>query len=83
MYHLASRIPVPSVSMFWDWVHSALEYLGLRGKAGKLLLLGLDNAGKTSLLRRLLHGDMEHHLPTLHPTSEEIQLGGLRLYSIS
>ena len=74
-----SKIKGSSLTFFWDWIHGALEYLGLRAKSGKLLFLGLDNTGKTSLLRRLVTGDMEQHVPTLHPTSEEVQLGSIRL----
>ena len=73
-----SNMKGPSLTFFWDWIHAALEYLGLRSKSGKLLFLGLDNAGKTSLLRRLVTGDMEQHVPTLHPTSEEVELGSIR-----
>ena len=64
---------------FWDWINEVLDYLGLRSKSGKLLLLGLDNAGKTTLVRRLVTGAMEQHEPTLNPTTEEVSLGNLTL----
>jgi len=41
--------------------------LGLRGKQGSLLLLGLDNAGKTTLLHRLRTGDIRSFPPTDRP----------------
>ncbi|KAI8520986.1 hypothetical protein Bbelb_007400 [Branchiostoma belcheri] len=61
----------------WDWLAAALSYLGLYHKKGKLVFLGLDNAGKTSLLNRLKFGTMATPRPTGQPHCEELTIADM------
>jgi GTPase SAR1 family protein len=62
------------------WFNYILSSLRLRHKQGTILLLGLDNAGKTTLLHRLRTNTLLQYPPTERPSVESfvIEPGGIR-----
>ena len=59
----------------WDWITGVLRYFGMYKKSGKLVFVGLDNAGKTTLLFMLRDDRLGQHTSTVYPTKEELTLG--------
>ena len=56
-----------------------LYKIGILNKNANIVFLGLDNAGKITLLEMLKEDKFTHTLPTQQPHSEELIMGGLRL----
>ncbi|KAK3089019.1 hypothetical protein FSP39_000174, partial [Pinctada imbricata] len=56
----------------------SLSYiLGFLNKKAKLSIIGLDNAGKSTLMSLLADGKLVQHPPTPRPVSREMTLGGV------
>lgn len=63
---------------FYNWFKDILVYLGMSHKSGKILFLGLDNAGKSTLFHLLKTGRVVQCAPTQHSSSDELVVGSVK-----
>eukprot|EP00808_Paulinella_micropora_P001277 g36107.t1 len=61
----------------FDWLWKTLQYLGLANKSARVIFLGLDAAGKTTLLHLLKYGTVRHFEPTGMPGQDEIKMANI------
>lgn len=66
------------MSFILKFFKDILSGLGLWKKDAKIVFLGLDNAGKTTLMRRLKDGKFVQIDPTQHAHSDELVMGKVR-----
>lgn len=62
-----------------NWLKNLLEHLNWDKLNAKIIFIGLDNAGKTTLLRKLKDGRTTQNPPTQHAHSESIQIGSTKV----
>lgn len=59
-------------SSMFDWIRNFLFRWGLWSKTAKILFLGLDNSGKTTLLHVMKNHLVTTSPPTIHPLQEQL-----------
>ncbi|XP_021344599.1 GTP-binding protein SAR1-like, partial [Mizuhopecten yessoensis] len=62
----------------WDWMQSVLQFFGFN-RTAKIMIVGLDNAGKSTLLTMLKTGRAVQFPPTGQARCEEMTIGGLTI----
>lgn len=62
---------------FFTWLWALLVRLGLRTRNARVIILGLDNAGKTTLLYKLKHGVVKSFVPTQRALVETFRFGNV------
>eukprot|EP00698_Gefionella_okellyi_P011664 TRINITY_DN3091_c0_g1_i1.p1 TRINITY_DN3091_c0_g1~~TRINITY_DN3091_c0_g1_i1.p1 ORF type:complete len:132 (+),score=17.91 TRINITY_DN3091_c0_g1_i1:113-508(+) len=60
-----------------DLVYQLLTKFGFFSRKATVVMLGLDNAGKTTLLSKLKHGIVRQFAPTERAYSEQIKVGNV------
>eukprot|EP00276_Gloeochaete_wittrockiana_P007610 CAMPEP_0184650886 /NCGR_PEP_ID=MMETSP0308-20130426/8462_1 /TAXON_ID=38269 /ORGANISM="Gloeochaete witrockiana, Strain SAG 46.84" /LENGTH=191 /DNA_ID=CAMNT_0027084733 /DNA_START=56 /DNA_END=631 /DNA_ORIENTATION=+ len=70
------------MSFLFDWFYGVLNFLGLYQKNATILFLGLDNAGKTTLLHMLKDERVAQPAQTMNPNDEQLVMGSIKFHAI-
>mmetsp|Transcript_45511 Transcript_45511/g.106918 ORF Transcript_45511/g.106918 Transcript_45511/m.106918 type:complete len:182 (+) Transcript_45511:225-770(+) len=62
----------------FDWIQAILQALGLASKEARIVILGLDNAGKSTLLHKLCDNQLRSFVPTVKAHSRTFSLGKIK-----
>mmetsp|Transcript_15614 Transcript_15614/g.37873 ORF Transcript_15614/g.37873 Transcript_15614/m.37873 type:complete len:182 (-) Transcript_15614:33-578(-) len=60
-----------------DWINYILQALGLSNKEARIVVLGLDNAGKSTLVHKLCKNEVRAFVPTTKAQAQTFTLGGV------
>ena len=67
------------LSYFSSWFDYFLSmFVGFQDKEASLVVIGLDNAGKTTLLHRLRTGTVRQFTPTERVKEQNFQIAGIK-----
>eukprot|EP00697_Spironema_sp_BW2_P004946 gnl/Spiro4/16685_TR8972_c0_g1_i1.p2 gnl/Spiro4/16685_TR8972_c0_g1~~gnl/Spiro4/16685_TR8972_c0_g1_i1.p2 ORF type:complete len:197 (+),score=55.43 gnl/Spiro4/16685_TR8972_c0_g1_i1:34-591(+) len=67
------------MAFLFGWVRSFFGLFGFFNKEARVMFLGLDNAGKTTLLYRLKKEALVAFPPTYHPNQDELWFGNIKI----
>ena len=65
----------------WEYIKSGFEWLGFFQKSANIIFLGLDNAGKTTMLFMLQNNKYIQTDSTIHPHQAEVTIGNINFNS--
>eukprot|EP01132_Coremiostelium_polycephalum_P005600 gene5600-6968_t len=66
----------------WSYILSFFNWLGFFKKEGRVVFLGLGNAGKTTFLNKLVTGRLQVHAPTQRPNQNSFKIGAVELTAV-
>lgn len=76
VYELSKKVSDSIINLYHDAVNWFLN--NLFKKPSTILFLGIDNAGKTTLVLKLKNNANHVYLPTKHPQENVVKIGNLR-----
>ena len=76
---LSNSYSAQTVTSFTMGLLKLLQKLKRSEKEARILVLGLDNAGKTTMLKKLSDEDLHHIMPTQGSNIKSLQHNGFKL----